>query len=81
VTTFKPGDRVRVKTARPVHGYFAGCKGVVKSEARTESNGETYYAVRMDRDTVRMDGDTERMDGDDAGNMMIFLAGEIEPDA
>jgi hypothetical protein len=81
VTTFKLGDRVRVTSTRPIHGYATGCKGVVKSEAKTESNGETYYAVRIDRDTVRMDLDTVRMDGDDAGNMMIFLAEELEPDA
>ena len=61
----KIGDRVRVTTQRPVHGYQAGCRGVVRSGPTTDKGGKTYYSVSMDKD--------------DANDATIFLADEIEP--
>ena len=62
----KIGDRVRVTTERPVHGYQPGCRGVVRSGPTTDKGGKTYYSVSMDKDA-----------SDDA---TLFLADEIEPD-
>ncbi|HEY7159573.1 MAG TPA: hypothetical protein VH575_36840 [Gemmataceae bacterium] len=61
----KIGDRVRVTTQRQVHGYQAGCRGIVRSGPTTDKSGKTYYGVSMDKD--------------DAYDATIFLADEIEP--
>ena len=61
----KIGDRVRVTTERPVHGYQPGCRGVVRSGPTTDKGGKTYYSVSMDKD--------------DANDATFFLADEIEP--
>jgi hypothetical protein len=60
------GDRVRVTGLRPVHGYQAGSKGVMRSGPRTDKGGKTFYGVSMDKDGP-----------DDA---TLFLADEIELD-
>jgi hypothetical protein len=64
VQELKIGDRVRVTAQRQVHGYQAGCRGVVRSGPTTDKGGKTYYGVSMDKD-----------DADDA---TLFLADEIE---
>jgi hypothetical protein len=63
---FKFGDRVRVTGLRPVHGYQAGSKGVVRSGPTTDKGGKTFYGVSMDKDGP--------------GDATLFLADEIEPD-
>jgi hypothetical protein len=60
----KMGDRVRVTTQRQVHGYHAGCRGVVRSGPTTDTDGKTYYSVSMDKD--------------DKNDLTSFLADEIE---
>lgn len=65
-TDLKFGDRVRVTGRRPVHGYQAGNKGVVRSGPTTDKGGKTYYGVCMDKDA--------------SGDETLFLADEIEPD-
>jgi hypothetical protein len=62
----KPGDRVRVTTLRPVHGYQPGSRGVVRSGPHTDRGGKTYYLVAMDQDA-----------SEDA---TLFLDDEIELD-
>ena len=60
----KIGDRVRVTTERPVHGYQPGCRGVVRSGPTTDKGGKTYYSVSMDKD--------------EKNDLTSFLADEIE---
>ena len=60
----KIGDRVRVTTLRPVHGYQPGCRGNVRSGPRSDSSGKIYYGVSMEKD--------------DANDATLFLADEIE---
>ena len=60
----KIGDRVRVTTERPVHGYQPGCRGVVRSGPTTDKDGKTYYSVSMDKD--------------EKNDLTSFLADEIE---
>ena len=62
----KIGDRVRVTTKRPVHGYQPGSRGTVQSGPTTDKGGKIHYVVRMDKDS------------DNDGT--IFLADEIEAD-
>ncbi len=59
------GDRVRVTTERPVHGYQPDCRGIVRSGPTTDKGGKIYYGVSMDKD--------------DANDVTLFLADEIEP--
>lgn len=61
------GDRVRVTTERPVHGYQSGCRGTVQSGPTTGRGGKIHFVVGMDKDSEN--------DG------TIFLADEIEADA
>jgi hypothetical protein len=61
----KPGDRVRVTSQRPVHGYQPGCTGIVRTGPNPDKSGKTYYGVAMDKD--------------DAKDVTLFLADEIEP--
>ena len=61
---FKPGDRVRVTSERPIHGYQPGSTGIVRTGPTTDKSGKTYYGVSMDKDA-----------SEDA---TLFLADEIE---
>ena len=63
----KIGDRVRVTTERPVHGYQPGSRGTVQSGPTTDKGGKILFVVGMDKD--------------DANDGTIFLADEIEADA
>ena len=60
----KSGDRVRVTTLRPVHGYPAGCQGIVRSGPETDKSGKIYYMVIMEKDG--------------ANDVTLFFADEIE---
>ena len=63
----KPGDRVRVTTRCPMHGYQAGDKGTVRHGPKLSSDGTLrYYHVAMDKDL--------------RGRLIVFTEGEIEPD-
>jgi hypothetical protein len=62
----KIGDRVRITTERPIHGYQPGCCGIIRSGPTTDRTGKTYYGVSMDKDA------------DDDGT--LFLADELERD-
>jgi hypothetical protein len=66
VARLKIGDFVRVTSRRLIHGYPAGCRGIVRSGPMTDKAGKTFYTAIMDDDT------------DDDGT--VFFAGEIEPD-
>jgi hypothetical protein len=63
----KIGDRVRITTERPVHGYQPGSRGTAQSGPTTDKGGKILFVVGMDKD--------------DANDGTIFLADEIEADA
>jgi hypothetical protein len=66
-STFKSGDRVRVRVETHPHGYRAGDKVTVLRVATLTATDIHFYLVAMDRDGRETTG-------------IVFNAEDIEPD-
>jgi hypothetical protein len=63
----KPGQRVRVTVRNRMAGYQPGDKGTVLRSSASDTTGERYYSVAMDKDDPTASG-------------AVFTESEIEPD-